>query len=426
MTPTPHARSPHARSPHARSPHARTPHARTRPLRRRRTALAAALTAALTLPVLAGGTATAAAPEPGGHHRTDPSQLQRDLDALTALGITGAQTRAIGPDGRHRVATSGVADLGTGRPVSPDGHFRMGSTTKTFTATVVLQLVGEGRLSLDDTVEKWLPGLVRGNGHHGRRITVRDLLQHTSGISDVGYPSAASAADFERMRFSPTPAEKIVAAAMRHRPLFRPGKGWSYANTGYVILGMAIEKVTGRPWYTEVTRRVIEPLGLTGTSWPGRSPDLPLPHATAYQRFAPGEPLVDVTRLINVDASGGLVTTTADLNRFFRALLGGRLLRPAELRQMKETVPVDAATREVMPGAAYGLGLMSVPLDCGGSYWGHPGTDPGWGDDNGTTSDGRRSVVTSWSTQATTDLDGAKKVARAYAALTRHALCAEK
>jgi D-alanyl-D-alanine carboxypeptidase len=380
--------------------------------------LAACLAALLLV-----GTACAGGPGPPGPTGVEPSRLQADLDALVAHGITGAQARAIAPDGRPEIATSGTADLESRQPVSPDGHFRMGSTTKTFTATVVLQLVGEGKLALEDSVERWLPGVVRGSGNDGRRISIRNLLQHTSGISDAGYPMPQSAEEHYRARFSPVPPEEIVQRAVRQPPLFPPGAGWSYANTGYVILGMVIERATGRPWYEEVTTRIIEPLGLVGTRWPGDDPELPEPHSRAYKRFAVDEPLVDVTDLVNVDASGGLVTTTEDLNRFLRALLGGHLLRPSELDQMKRTVPTDESVQFAFPGAGYGLGIMNIPLTCGGSYWSNSGSDPGWGNDNGVTDDGRRSVVSSWSTEDVTDPERAKAQARAFVGLTDNALC---
>ncbi|WP_242903378.1 serine hydrolase domain-containing protein [Actinomadura terrae] len=372
---------------------------------------ATALTATLVVGLAAPATAN------------DHGRLQRDLDALVALGDTGAQTRTVAPDGTQRTARSGVSDISRPRPVSTRGHFRMGSTTKTFTATVVLQLVAEGTLSLEDTAEKWLPGVVQGSDNDGRTITIRHLLQHTSGIDDVDYPQPQTAEEFERTRFRPTPPERIVANAMRHRRLFEPGKGWSYANTGYVILGMIIEKATGDPWYREVENRVFKPLDLRESSWPGRSPELPRPHATAYKRFEPGGPLVDVTRTVNVDASGGLVTTTADLNTFFRALIGGRLLPKAQLKEMQHTVNTDESVQRVFPGATYGLGIMNIPLKCGGSYWSNSGSDPGWGNDNGVTEDGRRSVVTSWSTEDVTDPDNAIRQTRAFVALTNHALC---
>ncbi|BCB77565.1 serine hydrolase domain-containing protein [Phytohabitans flavus] len=319
--------------------------------------------------------------------------LQPGVDAIHALGLPGAQARLVTEDGRHEVATSGFGDLATGRPVPPDGHFRVASTGKAFVATVALQLVGEGRLRLDDPVERWLPGVVRGNGNDGRRITVRHLLQHTSGIHD-DFPDYTTEADFQRHRYDVYTPAQLVARAVAHRPDFKPGRGWGYSSTGYLLVDMIIERVTGRSWWTEVEHRVVRPLGLTGTSWPGLSPLVPRPHARGYQVFETGRQ-VDVTEQVVVDPEAAITSTTRDLNTFFRALLGGRLLRPAQLAAMTRTVPVDPGLAEILPGARYGLGLFQRTLPCGGVYWGHPGGGAGYVTDSGVTADGRRSVVLS-------------------------------
>ncbi|GAA4636423.1 serine hydrolase domain-containing protein [Actinoallomurus vinaceus] len=354
----------------------------------------------------------------------DQARLRRDADAITALGVTGVQARLVTSDGRNLTATSGVADLTTRRQVSSNGYFRIASVTKAFVATVILQLAGDGRLSLDDTVERWLPGVVSGNGNDGRAITIRQLLQHTSGIHD-DYPDYTSAEDFYQHRYDTYTPEQIVARAMRHRPDFRPGTDWRYSNTGYVLLGMVIQRVTGHPWHEEVRDRIVRPLGLKHTFWPGTSPTLPRPHASSYQRFKPGEPLVDVTEQVGPFAGGeaGLVSTTADLNRFFGALLGGRLLPPAQLAQMKQTIPVSKEFEPLMPGARDGLGLFSRPLSCGGVYWGHEGGDSGWISAAGVTADGRRSVTVSMSGTIADSTDDVLRITRAESKLVDDALC---
>ncbi|WP_433412777.1 serine hydrolase domain-containing protein [Microtetraspora malaysiensis] len=354
----------------------------------------------------------------------DQTQLRRDADAITALGVTGVQARLVTSDGRNLTATSGVASVATRRPVPRNGHFRIASVTKAFVATVILQLAGDGRISLDDTVERWLPGVVHGNGNDGRAITIRQLLQHTSGIHD-DYPDYTSAEDFYRHRYDTYTPEQIVARAMRHRPDFQPGKEWRYSNTGYALLGMIIQRVTGHPWHEEVKDRIVRPLGLHHTFWPGTSPTLPQPHAETYQRFKPGEPLVDVTKQVSLAGNGeaGLVSTTADLNRFFRALLGGRLLPPAQLTQMKHTIPVGKEFEPLMPGARDGLGLFSRPLSCGGRYWGHEGGDSGWISAVGVTADGRRSVTVSLSGAIAESADQVLRVVQAESKLIDDALC---
>ncbi|GIJ57162.1 serine hydrolase domain-containing protein [Virgisporangium aurantiacum] len=311
-------------------------------------------------------------------------ELRRNAEAVHALGVPAVQAWA--SDGRHAaVVRVGVADIRTGRPVPPNGAFRIASTAKTLTATVILQLVGEGRLSVDDPVERWLPGVV-----HGRAITVRQLLQHTSGLRDA-LPGWETEAEYYRMRYQRDPMAELVERSVARGWLFEPGEGWSYSTAAYLIADMIIERVTGRPWHREFERRIFAPLGLRHTYWPGSSPEIERPHARAYELFD-GE-LVDVTSRFTAYPAGGVVSTTGDLDRFFRALLGGRLLRPTELAAMMDTVPVSADVEPIWPGGLYGLGLVSRELPCGGRYWGHDGGDAGTITTVGVTADGRRGAV---------------------------------
>jgi D-alanyl-D-alanine carboxypeptidase len=167
-----------------------------------------------------------------------------------------------GRDGRDRRSTAGVADLRTQAP-APGGQVRIGSNTKTFTAVVVLQLVGEGRVRLDEPVETYLPRLVRGDGIDGRQITVRQLLQHTSGLPD--YTAAYLADDIFGVQHRYVAPRDLLDLAMGGKAEFAPGQGWSYSNTNYLLAGLLIERVTGRPVVEEITRRVIGPLKLRDT-----------------------------------------------------------------------------------------------------------------------------------------------------------------
>lgn len=276
-----------------------------------------------------------------------------------------------------------------------NGYFRIASTGKTFKAVVVLQLVGEGRLSLEDPVERWLPGAIRGNGNDGRRITVRQLLQHTHGLTD-DFPDFATEADFYRHRFDRYSSEDLLKRTLRHPPAFEPGQQWSYSNIGYVLLGMIVERVTGHSWYDELQARVIRPLGLKHTR-PDRSPVLPAPHARSYQPFEQGR-LIDVTDQILNDLDGSLVSTTEDLNEFFQAVFDGRLLKPAQLTEMTTNLrDLDPEIAQLMPNSQYGLGIFKRPLPCGGEYWGHGGGDGGFITETGVTTDGRRSAAVSMS-----------------------------
>ncbi|MFB8275556.1 serine hydrolase domain-containing protein [Nocardia colli] len=374
------------------------------------------VTAALVLVVLAGCRAV-----------SGEDALQRDVDAIVAVGVTGVQARVVDDKG-DRVAVAGKSDIAAAEPVSPNGFFRIGSVTKSLVATTVLMLLGEGRLTLDDTVQHWLPDTVRGNGNDGNLITVRHLLQHTSGIHDSP-PETDTAEAYYRLRYQTRTPEQTVAAAMQHEPDFAPGTSWSYSNVGYVLLGLIIEQVSKRPWYEEVRARILEPLGLRDTRWPGDSPTLPEPHAKAYQQYELNGPLTDVTEVVDADASGGYLSTTADIGTFYRNLLGGKLLRPEELALMRTTTPVDDMIGQIWPGSRDGLGLFSVPLSCGGVYWMHNGGQFGYITETGVTEDGRRSVVVSMSTalQAGADFTHSKgfEQERAVTALVDHALCAE-
>ncbi|MFJ4654453.1 serine hydrolase domain-containing protein [Nocardia sp. NPDC088792] len=389
--------------------------------------------------VVLASLATACAPGPGAHPRassappstsgtaapSDTTELQRDADAIRDVGVTGVQVNLVAADGSNAVVTSGVADIASKSPVPPDGYFRMASATKTFTATVILQLVGEGKLALDDTVDKWLPGVVQGNGNDGTKITVRQLLNHTSGVFYAPPFDLSSPTDYrQHADDAPAPAE-VVAASMQHRPTFAPGTGWSYSNTGYLLLGLIIDKVTGKPWFEEVNSRIITPLGLKHTSYPGAATTIPTPHATGYTQWPSGG-LADTTdgRIGQfADSAGALITTTADLNTFFRALLGGRLLHPEQLAEMKQTVDTDDEIRSVFPGARYGLGLFSVELSCGGRYWMHGGDITGYKTRDGVTDDGTRSVVISMSTLLQDTEEHQLAQEKTAGTLIDHALC---
>jgi D-alanyl-D-alanine carboxypeptidase len=340
--------------------------------------------------------ASRATPAGGGQLR---AALQGGLDQLHADGVIGSVARVF--DGRDRIeARNGVARIGGTAPVSFDTQFRMGSNTKTFVAVVMLQLVDEGKLRLDDTVERWLPGVVSGSGNDGTRITIRNLLQHTSGLHNYTADlfSDYTVEDYYATRFHHLEPGELVAIAMAHAPNFAPGTSWSYSNTNYILAGMIIEKVTGRDWPTEVRARIIAPLQLRHTLEPGDWPGLPAPHAEGYSVLAVGEPLVDVTLYNHTwgGAAGSLITTTDDLARFWRALQRGQLLSPASMAAMHETV--EATEIQVaIPGARYGLGIFWTPTPCGG-YWGHGGDTFGFATRNGVDDDGTRAVVMSRNT----------------------------
>jgi D-alanyl-D-alanine carboxypeptidase len=337
---------------------------------------------------LALAMATGVAASPPSTAATDRPGLSQALHRLTtADGAPGALAEV--EDGRRRtVVTSGVANLATGAPIPHDSRFRIGSMTKPYVATVVLQLVGEHRVALDAPVERYLPGVIRGHGNDGRRITVRELLQHTSGLPDyLAYLSLPDFIAHPRTHYAPA---DLLALALAHPSLFAPGTSWSYANTNYLVAGMLIEKVTGHPYGEEIRRRILTPLGLHATYVPGDRATIPGPHPRGYVRPDNGTPIVEMTEFNPSLAagSGNMISSGADMSRFFDALLHGRLLRPAELREMMTTRPTGSPD-----GRAYGLGLESKPLPCGGVYWGHGGDIFGFQTLGGATVSGRRATV---------------------------------
>ncbi|UQA96916.1 serine hydrolase domain-containing protein [Streptomyces halobius] len=274
---------------------------------------------------------------------------------------------------------SGYADTATGRKRSAGDHFRGASITKTFVATVLLQLEAEGRLSLDDTVESWLPGLVQGNGYDGSKITLRRLLNHTSGMADYTADPAfvhnAAGPGFPEHRYDTHTPEELVAIALKYPPQPDPERAPLYSNTNYVIAGMVIEKATGHSYGQEAIRRIIQPLKLHGTSFPGTAPEMPDPHPVGYSRLhqdAPDAKIHDATRqnMTWLGAAGDVISTSGDLNRFQRALMRGKLLPPAQMKEMLDEVPAGE-------GIGYGLGVEFATLSCGVKVVGKSGRTNG-------------------------------------------------
>ncbi|MFC9235355.1 serine hydrolase domain-containing protein [Streptomyces decoyicus] len=363
---------------------------------------------------------TAAALAVGGTPPTSAAQargsgdvVQRDLDRLVHDDrYPAALAAAVGHQGHTRHYTAGVADLRTGAQVPADGQVRAGSNTKTFTATVVLQLVGEGKVALDAPIEKYLPNLVRGEGIDGRRITVRQLLQHTSGLPNY--------TDFTgdltgRKRHTYVQPRALLDLALAHKARFAPGARWEYSNTNYLLAGLLIEKVTGRPLAEQITHRVIERIGLRHTYFPGVGEEgIREAHPEGYYAAKPGKPLKNITEMDPSWgwAAGQVVSTPGDLNRLFTALSGGKLLKRAQLAEMRTTVPAG-----LWPGARYGLGVVSTPLSCGGLMWGHGGDIPGYNTRTGVTDDGRAVTIAATADRAPVKQGPADVLAAVDAAL---------
>jgi len=340
-----------------------------------------AVMAAAVLVGTAGQNALAASEDRAGAEQNaeqnaarDRGELRRAMDELVAAGAAGVVVRVHDRRGEW-TGSAGVAELHRSAKPSPEGRFRAGSITKSFVATVVLQLVGEGRLRLDEPVDRYLP-------RYGidRRITVRMLLNHTSGLfnytGDVkadGTPDAGLplwGQDYVDNLFRTYRADDLVRLALSRPARFEPGARHSYSNTNYTLLGMLVEQATGTDYATQVERRVLRPLGLHGTSLPGTKTGIPGRHAHGYMAYQHQgrSKVVDVTRMNPswAGAAGEIISTTEDLDRFVTALLGGRLLKPELLAEMRKTV-FRSETERV------GLGLFQNEFAPGCTAYGHTG-----------------------------------------------------
>jgi D-alanyl-D-alanine carboxypeptidase len=316
---------------------------------------------------------------------TRPSTLQKPLDRLVAAGAPGVILLA--RDGGRSVRLSGgLADVAGKAPMSADDRFRIASLTKTYVATVVLQLVVERRLTLADPVERFVPGLVP----NGERITIRELLNHTSGLFDYEQDPRVLKPYLSGNLGYHWPPRALVEMAVSHKPLFAPGARYSYSNTNYMLAGLIVEAITGKPLGSELRRRIFQPLHLRSTSFP-TTPSIPSPYAHGY--YVLGKPpATDVSGLSPFPwAAGAILSTAADIATFYRALLSGRLLRPELLRAMETTVAEGSGQSDI-PGQRSGLGLQRFPTPCGAAY-GHNGTFPGYLVYAFTSKDGQRQAV---------------------------------
>ncbi|MDX3113640.1 serine hydrolase domain-containing protein [Streptomyces scabiei] len=317
-------------------------------------------------------------------------ELQTAIEELAESGFLGVQLR-VNDEQCEWVGSACVRELGQSAEPLTNGHFRIGSSTKNFVATSVLMLVAEGKIGLDAPAGDYLPefGL-------DRRITVRMLLQHTSGIFNhtgelyedgtivPGVPWQGK--DWVDNRFKTYLPEELVRLSLSKPARFAPGTGWSYANTNYVLARLVVEKVTGRSFAEELQRLILGPLGMTGTVAPGASPEIPEPYNHGYYRYedAGQERTVDVTRQNPswVGAGGDMISTTRDLHTYFSALMGGRLL-PAELS-------AEMRTPEATVG--YGLGVFAQETE-GGTVFHHNGATMGSAALMYSTPDGSRTLT---------------------------------
>jgi D-alanyl-D-alanine carboxypeptidase len=320
-----------------------------------------------------------------GGHSQPTAKVQQKLDQVVAAGAPGAAV-LIRDGGRTTRLSSGFGNLSPQTPMRVAHRSRIGGVTKSFTATVVLGLVAEGKLALGQTVGQWLPGVIS----NGDAVTIRQLLNHTSGIYDYAQDPAVLAPYMEgdlTHVFDPLEGVRIAAD---HGPLFTPGSSLAYSNTNYILLGMIVEAVTGNSIASELQARLIEPLRLRQTSFRVSS-EIDGPHTHGYALVDDGT-MFDVTPWSpsGFGAAGALLSNAHDLARFYRALLHGHLLPRALLKEMQTIDPAATGGRPDagILGGGWGLGLLREEFPCG-EAWGHDAENPGymtaaWNSKNGT------------------------------------------
>ena len=328
----------------------------------------AVLAVVLAATGLVAGCSIRSGPAQAGSQALDSAvvaRLDAAIDAVVAAeAIPGALIGIWSPDGEY-IRASGVADTATDSPVKTDFYSRIGSVTKTFTATALLLLVDRGEVDLESPIADYLDGIPDGEA-----ITVGQLATMRSGLAEYTETDGFQAA----MRADPsrsfTPRE-LLALAFAEPPIFPPGQGWRYSNTNYVVLGLLIEKVSGQALSDYLTANILGPLQMSETSLPAGT-QFPEPHARGYTEplDGPGRP-IDATdwSASSTWAAGGMVSTLTDLRAWLPALAGGSLISPQLQRQRLQ----DASGGGLGPGVGYGIGIMSAA-----GWIGHNGSVPGY------------------------------------------------
>ncbi|MFK0254940.1 serine hydrolase domain-containing protein [Streptomyces sp. NPDC090445] len=350
--------------------------------------LALPLAAAVVFGAVAPAQAAAAGPGTG----LNPAALREAIALRPDDGAAGVVAE-VHKNGETWRGTSG--DAVTGKRISPDAHFRIGSISKPMEAVILLQLSAEGRVDLDRSVQHYLPGLLPEDRFR-EPISVRQLLDHTSGLPHdlEGAPALSPDEEIER-RFDYLTFDEVIRQTLRPEgrpapgPHFRPGTRQEYNSFGYRVAGKLIEEITGHSYQYEVTTRILKPLKMreTKAAAPGRSTPVPRPYLPGYLPRSTGE-------LTDVNVQGGLpasmTSTTGDLNRFITGLFDGRLLRPEQAAELfsvpkgadgKPLPYADDSHCNTGPGkgtACFSVGLMSVPLPDGSVLWGKTGSDRGY------------------------------------------------
>ncbi|WP_444544862.1 serine hydrolase domain-containing protein [Streptomyces alanosinicus] len=391
----------------------------------RRALVGVTLTTAL-LAAVASPVAIAATPSPVASSSStavpplDTAALRAAISDLDHPQATAAQLRVSGTAGNW-YGTAGVADRRTGAPICQDDTFRAGSITKVFVAAAVLQLSAEGQVDLDKPVQDYLPGLLPKSY---APIKVSQLLNHTSGLPSEHIPESRQTNTPEQIlehRYDQWTPKQLVATLPEDSPMkFTPGTKQEYRGMNYVLAAMLLEKVTGKPYSKVIGDRILRPLGLYHTSFPGNDPKMYGPHVHGYLAMSDGT-LKDVTEYNQSEAwgEGEIISTTGDLDRFITALFTpGKVLPKATLDKMFEMPAPDVRMVDGSP-ARYSMGLQTVTVN-GVTLWGKTGERYGYNSAMVATRDLQRRAVYSW-TPTHRDASQTQMVLRIADAITKPA-----
>ncbi|MER7661613.1 serine hydrolase domain-containing protein [Streptomyces sp. NPDC096193] len=341
----------------------------------RKACVAVAVGAALVIPVTAGGAYGAPTPDPSGSVSPSPGATFPNLDAsvsarldtaiqqvMREAAIPGVTVAVSAPDKGTYLRTFGVADKSTGAPMEADMNMRIGSESKTFTVTALLQLVDQGKVGLDDTIDKYIAGVPNGN-----RITLRQLAGMRSGLFNYTMDDDFVKAFLTDPRKPFTP-QQLLDYGFKHPVNFQPGAEFQYSNTNLILLGLVVEKTSGMPLQDFISQNITRPARLRNT-FLATDATFPNPHAQGYTNQTPDGKIANST---DWDpswawAAGAVISNLQDLRSWARILATGSLLKPATQAQRLDTAPTT------VPGASYGLGIFNVQ-----GWIGHNGSLPGY------------------------------------------------
>jgi D-alanyl-D-alanine carboxypeptidase len=374
-------------------------------------------TAVVSVPYLASRSAALGKEKAKGGADAALDQALKDLVVMEG-GPPGAI--AIVQRGNHReVHSFGVRNIKSGLPLRADDHMRQASTSKAYSGAVALSLVSKGALSLNDTIGERLPELPTS----WHKITLRQLLQHTSGL-----PNFTTDQDFltalQASPKNPPPPEELLSFVENDPLNFEPGTSYEYSNSDNIVVGLMVQTATGEPYEQQLQKQVLGPLGLMKTSLP-RGPNLRKPFIHGYDNDPSQQPPEDLSEVLASGwfwAAGGMVTTPSDLNAFARGYVGGDLF-DLKTRARQRKVFEGGASDPPGPGKnSAGLGIFRYETRCG-TVWGHTGNYPGYTQFLAASPNGKRSVTVSVNEQLS-PVQGAPGVFDALRRAEGKAVCA--